>query len=280
MESIIGNQLINRPEGGTYQRPIPSMLAIVVSDSIPLLPPVFYNRKIDTEDSECNIVGNWLTSSLTGYWGGSPSIYANTGVGDQIVEYNLELPYSGYYELFGWWTSASNRAVNTPYVIVRGGMADTIEMNQSTNGSKWNKIGNFYFDISKTNKLKISNYAEVGKVVVADGIRIVSYDSVATRIKSEPPTSLVEKFSLFQNHPNPFNPTTIISYQLPEEGRIKLELFNILGEKLATLEEDIKPPGKYEFLLNSTIFNLAAGIYICRLIAGEHTQSIKLNFLK
>lgn len=89
-QMAVGNQLINLPEGGTFQRPIPNMLAVVKNDSVPFLPPVYFNKKIDTGDSECTIFGNnWTTSIISGYWGTTPAIRNPRGNGSDMFHSNL-----------------------------------------------------------------------------------------------------------------------------------------------------------------------------------------------
>jgi len=271
-----GNTLLNRPEGGTYQRPIPTMLAIVKPDSIPLLPPVFYNKKIDTEEGGCTLNGSWLQSTVSGYWGTSPSLYVNSGNGSTSAEYRLNLPKGGTYDLFAWWTSASNRANNTPYYVYRENGVDTVRLNQSVNGTKWNKIGSFEFSGNGNDKLVITNFAETGKVVIADGIRILSSDSTLTEVKlhfSEP-----RLFRLEQNYPNPFNPETVISYHLPVSSKVTLGIYDILGREVTRLVNEEKTAGTHKVSFDAGHFS--SGIYICRIIAGDFVKTIKMSLVK
>ena len=72
-------------------------------------------------------------------------------------------------------------------------------------------------------------------------------------------------FSLSQNYPNPFNPSTKISYQLPTDGMVRLEVFNILGKTVATLVNEEKPAGKFTVTFDGSAFT--SGIYFCRINA-------------
>jgi tetratricopeptide (TPR) repeat protein len=74
-----------------------------------------------------------------------------------------------------------------------------------------------------------------------------------------------KKFFLFDNYPNPFNPETVIKYSLPQNSKVVLEIFNILGEKVITLVDEIKSAGYHEAVFNGN--NLSSGIYIYRLMA-------------
>jgi len=76
-----------------------------------------------------------------------------------------------------------------------------------------------------------------------------------------------EHFELFQNYPNPFNPTTTISYQLPADSRVTLTIFNLLGQEIATLVDDMRLAGYHETSWNAASF--ASGTYIYRIVARD-----------
>jgi len=84
-------------------------------------------------------------------------------------------------------------------------------------------------------------------------------------------------FKLYSNYPNPFNPTTTIKYSIPEAGRVHLEVFNILGKKVATLVNEFKVAGNYELKFNAT--DLSSGIYYYRIESGEFISAEKLYIL-
>jgi hypothetical protein len=87
-----------------------------------------------------------------------------------------------------------------------------------------------------------------------------------------------ETFVLSQNFPNPFNPTTQITFSLPEAEYASLKVFNLIGEEVATLVEQQLPAGSYKFNFDAS--KLPSGLYIYRLSAGTHSQSKKLMLLK
>ena len=84
-------------------------------------------------------------------------------------------------------------------------------------------------------------------------------------------SALPDRFDLGANYPNPFNPSTIIPYQLPAVTHVKLEVFNILGQRVATLVDGVQPAGFHEARWDAT--NAAgravgAGVYLYRLRGG------------
>ncbi len=76
-------------------------------------------------------------------------------------------------------------------------------------------------------------------------------------------------FSLGQNFPNPFNPTTVISGQWAATSVVRLSVYDILGREVAILADGQYPAGTYRFTFDGS--NLASGVYFCRLTAGRNT---------
>ncbi|MFC1527643.1 T9SS type A sorting domain-containing protein [Candidatus Neomarinimicrobiota bacterium] len=85
-------------------------------------------------------------------------------------------------------------------------------------------------------------------------------------------------YALHNNYPNPFNPITTIRYSLPESADIKLEVFDFLGKKVATLVDEYKNTGNYSVVFNAE--NLPSGIYFYRLLTGKFVESKKILLIK
>ena len=85
-------------------------------------------------------------------------------------------------------------------------------------------------------------------------------------------------FRLYQNSPNPFNPGTIIRYDVPKRSDVTLTVYNLLGQKVAQLLDQQKEAGYHEITLNA--WHLPSGVYIYRLQAGEYVESKKMLYLK
>jgi len=93
--------------------------------------------------------------------------------------------------------------------------------------------------------------------------------------------NLVERpkeFKLEQNYPNPFNPTTTIQFAVPSVSDVKLEVFNILGQKVASLVNRRMEAGVHTVNFNAT--NLSSGVYFYRLQAGNFVQTKKMMLVK
>ncbi len=85
-------------------------------------------------------------------------------------------------------------------------------------------------------------------------------------------------YSLSQNFPNPFNPSTLISFSLPSRTHVSLKIFDIMGRQIATLSEEELPPGPHSRLWNAG--NASSGVYVYRLRAGTFTDSRCMMFIK
>ncbi len=88
----------------------------------------------------------------------------------------------------------------------------------------------------------------------------------------------VKEYKLNQNYPNPYNPTTKIIYQIPENSYLTLKVYDVLGTKVATLFNGIKPAGSYEVEFDGA--GLPSGIYFYRLQAGSFVQTKKMVLMK
>jgi len=93
-----------------------------------------------------------------------------------------------------------------------------------------------------------------------------------------PTNSIPEKFSLSQNYPNPFNPSTTISFDVPQRSHVKLVIHDVLGREVRTLVDEEKAPGRYT--VNFDASNLASGVYLYRMVAGNFSEVRKMVVVK
>jgi hypothetical protein len=85
-------------------------------------------------------------------------------------------------------------------------------------------------------------------------------------------------FALNQNYPNPFNPSTTISYQIPVTSRVSLKVYDIIGNEVAALVNEVKPAGKYETTFNAA--DLPSGIYFYQLKTNGYNKVRKMILLR
>ena len=88
----------------------------------------------------------------------------------------------------------------------------------------------------------------------------------------------VTEYDLFQNYPNPFNPSTTIRYQIPEDGMVRLKVYDILGREVKTLVNNFKTKGRYEVTFDAS--SLASGLYIYEINSGSYKASKKMTLIK
>ena len=90
--------------------------------------------------------------------------------------------------------------------------------------------------------------------------------------------NIPDKFGLFNNYPNPFNPTTTIRFAIAKTSHVELHVFNILGEEIATLVNETKVPGYYDVLFGN--LSLASGVYFYLLTADSFKEVKKMMLIK
>jgi len=90
--------------------------------------------------------------------------------------------------------------------------------------------------------------------------------------------NLPTEYSINQNFPNPFNPSTKIQYGLPEYSLVTIKIFDLLGREVMTLVNEIKNAGRYEVTFKGE--NFSSGIYYYRIKAGNYEQIRKMILLK
>ncbi|WP_372906613.1 T9SS type A sorting domain-containing protein [Rhodohalobacter sp.] len=91
-------------------------------------------------------------------------------------------------------------------------------------------------------------------------------------------SDLPRSFDLKQNFPNPFNPTTQINYAVPENAQVKIEVYNVIGRRVATLVDREMAPGNYT--VNFDASSLSSGMYFYRLQAGSTLLTKKMTLIK
>jgi hypothetical protein len=109
---------------------------------------------------------------------------------------------------------------------------------------------------------------------------IWEFESFGSMLKETPNEDPIapSTFLLSQNYPNPFNPSTKISWQSPIASHQSLKVYDILGNEVATLVDELKPAGSYE--VNFEAINLASGIYIYRLTSDNYIETKKMILLR
>ncbi|HSW56609.1 MAG TPA: T9SS type A sorting domain-containing protein [Ignavibacteriaceae bacterium] len=174
----------------------------------------------------------------------------------------------GKVELF-WQTATETN--NSGFEILRFSQKD----------NEWNTIG-FIPGFGTTTEPKTYTFFDENIVTGTYKYRLKQIDFDGTFEYSNEIVVEVDlkpkEFALRQNYPNPFNSSTIIKYRIPKEERVKLNLYNILGEKILTLFEGEQEAGEHQISLSSD--ELPSGIYFYSLEAASTRLIKKLTIIK
>jgi oligosaccharide 4-alpha-D-glucosyltransferase len=128
----------------------------------------------------------------------------------------------------------------------------------------------YYFDTAQHRVVITFHHAHENLPVVLQGAHILG--------ASENRISLPRQFALHPCYPNPFNGQTRVSFDLPRASLVKLDVFNMLGQRVATLADTSFPAGKHELSWNAAA--LPSGVYVLRLQAGTVVRQQKALLLK
>jgi hypothetical protein len=150
--------------------------------------------------------------------------------------------------------------------------------------NRWNSLGggtmnlfDFAGQPSKFGSFGILEWIDQDTALAPKYSAAIEYLSGPTPVEGAL-TQIPKRFSLDQNFPNPFNPSTVIGYQLPMIGKVSLKAYDVLGREVVTLVNEVKAQGSYTATFDAS--NLSSGVYFYRLQAGDFVQTKKLVVVK
>jgi len=100
----------------------------------------------------------------------------------------------------------------------------------------------------------------------------------AVHVSTPIPIEIPQRAALLSNYPNPFNPSTTIPYELNQSTEVRLEVYDMLGRRVALLVNETRQAGRHNAVFDSG--NLSSGVYIARLVTGEQVFSRKMVLVK
>lgn len=169
--------------------------------------------------------------------------------------------------------SVSSSGQNASWIIACGSNGTIIK--STDNGDTW------FLQSSPTSEDLFSASAFSNSIHFAvgnNGIVLKTIDGGGNPVNIEDVMDMPLQFEVHQNYPNPFNPTTKIKYAIPNFGFITLQVYNLLGEVVATLVNEQQPAGNYEVSFDAA--NLSSGIYLYKIQAGNYTDVKKMILLR
>jgi hypothetical protein len=173
--------------------------------------------------------------------------------------------------------STSTETNNSGFSIER----KQIYSSQSTvNNKEWNERG-FITGHGTTTETQSYSFIDEnlsgGKYVYR--LKQIDFDGTFEYSKEvEVVVNVPEKFELSQNYPNPFNPSTKIKYQIAASNPVRLKVYDILGNEVATLVNEIQSTGNYEVTFDAS--SLSSGTYFYKLQAGSFVETKKMMLLR
>jgi hypothetical protein len=160
-------------------------------------------------------------------------------------------------------------------VLVFGGDKSKINVAYSPEDSITFYAARLAADIpDNMNNVIVLSYSLQNKELTCSFVPLTEISTSVARESAQLP----ERFVLSQNYPNPFNPATHIAFSIPTQNRVRLSVWNALGEKVTTLVDELRPAGKYTAPFNASEFS--SGVFFYKLEAGSYTLTKKMLFLK
>ncbi len=182
------------------------------------------------------------------------------------------------------WNTATE-VNNYGFNIERRSPSPTPSQGEGTSGAtlwgEWGAIG-FVKGSGNSNSPKSYSFVDNNPLSGSAEYRLKQIDNDGSFTYSNvvSVTSLPTQFSLGQNNPNPFNPTTTIRYSIPKAEHVTLKVYDEVGREVASLVDENKEAGSYSVQFSAVSHQLSSGIYFYRITAGNFSEVKKLMLLK
>ncbi len=186
--------------------------------------------------------------------------YTNDGLGDDITRAQANDKYM------------TAHLTGSPFVSYHPWFANDFTTMDSTNDYH---LITQYIGLGYTPPSSWTNPVFTGQLPGASDVGALGGSTTAV---SKTSSSTPIEFALKQNYPNPFNPTTTIQYVLPHDGQVTLKVYNMLGQLVRTLVNEVEAAGAHSTQFNGT--NFASGVYFYKLEAGAMTSVNRMVMLK
>jgi len=238
---------------------------------------------VNEDDNGAVKKGSWKMLPAMGY---KQNIIVASDSVEASIDYIFQVPASGWYSLYIYGIPDYNNTTAAPCTVFASGDSTVsyFNMKESKNGG-WQKLKNVYLEAGERRVLSISNKnIEKGKNIIADAAMLIlnrklSPDVLITSVKNEINKNLEpENYKLKQNYPNPFNPATTIEFAIPQNGKVTIKLYDVLGRHVTTLLDNYCEAGSHK--INFDASRLSSGVYFYQLAAKNYTSAKKMVLAK
>ncbi len=186
-----------------------------------------------------------------------------------------KLSRDGAYEVLVYIPFSN--ATKVIYKVFHKDGMDTVVINQKIYASQWVSLGKFNFLATGNGYVRLGDATGVaGQQMIFDAMKFNYMGDFISG--TEEVEGVAGGFKLYENYPNPFNPSTMIQYELPERGMVRLRIYDILGKEVAELVNNEQEAGRYEIEFDGR--GLVSGMYICELSIGKQIRTIKMSLVK
>ena len=233
--------------------------------------------------SEPSPMADFNSIRITDRDGNSQSLYFTQDAQGKIALRDFELPPSAPVEGFeARWSTG--RILETYPAVMKDGknFAISLKANNGPLTVSWNIVGRegSHFTLSDAENGKRMKTLELKGVGTSLGLKSGT-EKLVLHVASG--AALPREYSLGQNYPNPFNPTTTFMVGLPEAAHLEVAIYNVLGQKVATLVDEVREAGYYPVTWNSNTqqgVSVSSGVYFVRMNAEKFTAVHKMMLLK
>ena len=293
------NKIINATEGwnmiGPYEEEIPVNKIITIPNSILISDFFGYNNGYFSEDTLKPGKGYWIKTSGPGI------IMKDTN--DSFVSLPVTEQKNNLNEKFTIEFSDLNQNVFNLYLVNKNELTSQFELPPVPPVGIFDVRfinDKFVESFGKTNSIKINSADRPLKIIAHNlfnkKIRLKDNlgGSVINKLLKEneeilltssvdnlmlvDETSVPVSYGIDQNYPNPFNPSTKINYRIPQDDKVRIIVYDILGREILKLVDEQQQAGRYEISFNA--FNLSSGIYFYKFESGDFKDLKKMILLK
>ncbi|MCR9131872.1 MAG: BspA family leucine-rich repeat surface protein [bacterium] len=228
-------------------------------------------------------IGNWDVSSGTifqGMFNGASSFNQDISEWDVSNAYNIANIFrsaESFDQNIGKWDVSG---VSSIFDVLTN--AELSIENYDSLLVGWSKLPELFNNVNfNGGRSKYSSVGAVARQKIIDDFGWTFTDgglADSTSVSNEVDKSLSAGFSLEQNYPNPFNPSTNIEYSIPVASKVAIDVYNLTGQKVASLVNGTRMAGKHSVRFDAS--GLSSGIYIYRIQAGEFNQTKRMTLIK